>query len=261
MSSVLNDSEIDREKMDKSYGAFTKSHLRNRTNIPKTPETMTLESYINTLNSQRHRVLTVNYDPNISLQALKLGKGVNSNKNSNVKKRYMKLLSEYEQINSQLSNIHKKIDLNNEKIKNNNNSLKKLKQEKKKNQADLVNLLANKESLEEIFKNKVYYSIYYKNNSEPQWLDNEKLKIDEEEEFEIKIDEIQKSEKNTFIEQIISLLREILGKIDENQFLGHLKEKINIAYKVFNCEVNSISKKNQESIVSNFFSRISVFIS
>ena len=69
-----------------------------------------------------------------------------------LKKKHLFIISKYEQIVLLSSDIYKKIEENLNTIKELDNELKKLKEEKKKKQNDIVNYLANKESLEEIYK-------------------------------------------------------------------------------------------------------------
>ena len=60
------------------------------------------------------------------------------------------------QINKELDNLQNKIKINNSKIEQLKKNLKLLKNEKGKQQTDLINLLAKKESLEEIYKNNIF---------------------------------------------------------------------------------------------------------
>ena len=76
------------------------------------------------------------------------------------------ILNEYSIINNKRSKIledlkiiSEKITKNNELIEQNKKQLEELKSEKKRKQNDIVNLLSNKESIEEIYKNKIYFLI------------------------------------------------------------------------------------------------------
>ena len=53
-------------------------------------------------------------------------------------------------------NINERIKNNNKKIEEIKKSLLDLKEEKKQKEADIINLLSNKESIEEIYKNQIY---------------------------------------------------------------------------------------------------------
>ena len=277
MNTNLNISDINKEKINNSHDQIL-GYTKIKRKLPKTPEIQainTKKSYKkNTLNSQKRKISTFSLEHNFYFQPLTLTKEENQNDCYEVLyKKYLIIISKYEQIISELSTINKKLESNNGKLEELKENLKKLKEEKKQKQIDIVDLLSNKESLEEIYKNKVNYLVkskYLKSNrkiSNNEEIDdiahiiteNESFRIDEEIELEIKIDEIKNSDKKKFIEQVINFAEEIL-KNNEDEFNNKLKEKINLAYKVFYNEINSCSL-NVESIVSNFFSRIGVFIS
>ena len=279
MTSKLNVSEVNKEKMNNSQGPLSKFNSKIYQKLAKTPEMLILNNkkkYYkkSTLNSQRRKIPTINLEPNLYFQPLTLNKEDNQNDIYDfLNKKYLITISKYEQIISELSSINKKLDVNIEKAKELKESLKKLKEDKKRKQNDIVNLLSNKESLEEIYKNKVYYLIENKNkvnknldnnNDDAQKIhgttDSEIFKIDEEPELEIKIEEIKRSEKKKFVEQVINFTEDIFQK-NEEIFKIKIKEKIYLAYKVFSNEINSSSTINMDSIVSNFFSRIGVYIS
>ena len=76
-----------------------------------------------------------------------------------IRRKYLFIISKYEKIIEELSNINKKLEENNQKIEELNNGIVKLKEDKKQKQSDIVNYLAKKESLEEIFKNKINYLV------------------------------------------------------------------------------------------------------
>ena len=63
------------------------------------------------------------------------------------------------QIEEEILNINFKIKHNNNEIQEIKIKLINLKQEKKKKQEDIINLLSNKESIEEIYKNEIYFLI------------------------------------------------------------------------------------------------------
>ena len=195
-----------------------------------------------------------------------------------LQRKYLFILSKYEKIVEELSNINKKLEENNKKIEELNNDIKILKDNKKQKQYDIVNYLSNKESLEEIYKNKINYLIKSKKDAKSKSDSNdininlESLKnnnsndfdyynMDEEKEIEIKIEDIKKSDKNKFNEQVINFAEEILNKKDNEELINKIKSKINIAYNIFFSEISSNTQLNLESIVSNFFSRIALYIS
>lgn len=79
-----------------------------------------------------------------------------------LKKKHLFIISKYEQILLVSSDLYKKIEENSKMIEDLDMNLKKLKEEKKKKQADIVNYLSNKESLEEIYKNKLKFLVKQK---------------------------------------------------------------------------------------------------
>ena len=270
----LNISEINREKINNSQDPILKHNPKIRRKIPKTPDIQNINYKKNTQNSQRRKISTYSLEPNSNFQPLTLTKEENQNDYYDILyKKYLITISKYEQIVSELSNINKKLESNSGKLEELKEKLKKLREEKKQKQIDIVNLLSNKESLEEIYKNKIYYLVKKKDLKSNQKIDNideiwenthkitdsESFRIDEEKELEINIDEIKKSEKKKFIEQVINFAEDILQK-NEDEFNNKIKEKINLAYKVFYNEINCCSI-TIDSIVANFFSRIGVFIS
>ena len=137
-----------------------------------------------------------------------------------------------------------------------NNFLNKLKQNKKQKESDIVDLLSNKESLEEIYKSRMYHlrnksqilniknindqnnknqnkkennNIQNKNEKSEQNLntndsieDNNEysqrfstINIFEQNNFEVKLDEIKLSDKKKYEEQVIVFAQELLQKKDD----------------------------------------------
>ncbi len=70
-------------------------------------------------------------------------------------KKYLISKTQYNKIISSISDIEIKLKENNELIDKYNNDLKNIKESKKKKQEEIVELLSNKESLEEIYQNKI----------------------------------------------------------------------------------------------------------
>ena len=81
-------------------------------------------------------------------------------------KKYLISKTQYNKIISSISDIEIKLKENNELIDKYNNDLKNIKETKKKKQEEIVELLSSKESLEEIYQNKIST---FKNN-EPKLL-------------------------------------------------------------------------------------------
>ena len=193
-----------------------------------------------------------------------------------------------------IKNMEERIKNNEKKIEELKNNLTILKEEKNKKQNDIMNLLSNKESLEEIYKNQLYSLNNINNNSSGSnnfnenttlandinnlnnlmndnsviglnsnhnitILDNEILNTDEEN-FKIELKEIKESEKDKFIEQVINMFEDILKKKDEN-INKSITNIIKNSYELFinNNEENN-DENNNEISVMNFFGKISLFI-
>ena len=193
-----------------------------------------------------------------------------------------------------IKNMEERIKNNEKKIEELKNNLTVLKEEKNKKQNDIMNLLSNKESLEEIYKNQLYSLNNINNNSSGSnnfnenttlandinnlnnlmndnsviglnsnhnitILDNEILNTDEEN-FKIELKEIKESEKDKFIEQVINMFEDIYKKKDEsiNKSITNI---IKNSYELFinNNEENN-DENNNEISVMNFFGKISLFI-
>ena len=82
----------------------------------------------------------------------------------------------------------------NEKIKQNENELNdiktnliNLKQEKKKKQEDIINLLSNKESIEEIYKNQIYFLINSNKNIKEDNITNDNKNEDKNNIFNVEL--------------------------------------------------------------------------
>ena len=295
MASEINVSEVS-DKIINSQGPIQKFTYKIR-KIPKTPENIynnnnNIKHYKkNTSNFGKRKISTINLEQNTYFHPLSLTKEENQNDYySTLYKKHLITITKYEQVISELSNTNKKLDDNNDKLEKLKQNLKKLKDNKKQKQSDIVNLLSNKESLEEVYKNKVYYLIENKdlknkkkeNDAEEKdnWAieeglesegnkkdskghipsDSEIYKIDGEEELIIKIEDIKISDKKKFMEQVLNFTEDIFQR-NEDEFNNKIKEKINLAYKVFFTEINSSSSIDNDSIISNFFSRIGVYIS
>jgi len=129
--------------------------------IAKTPEIMYIKG--SSLNSQRLNISNSKLEPINQYKSLTLTKDGNPKNIDNLLyQEYLITNSKYHQIISEIENLNKKIVDGNKKIVKLTENLKKLKEDKKQKQSDIVNLLSNKESLEEIYKNKVSYLIYGK---------------------------------------------------------------------------------------------------
>ena len=195
----------------------------------------------------------------------------------------------YNRMVPELLEINKKINDNNEKIEMLNANLKKMKKEKSQKQKDIVDLLSNKESLEEIYKSKISSLLRNsqilglqfingkknpnernynnKNDTDDNNTDNldynpcSSIALFKENNYEVNINEIKLSDKNKFEEQVIIFTSDILQKNNDDEINDKLKEKIKKAYDMFNLEVSSPTEIEPDTIINNFFTRISLFIS
>ena len=168
-------------------------------------------------------------------------------------------------LQKKLININNNININIKSIEKLKNSLNILKLEKNNKKSDIVNLLSNKESLDEIYNN---YIDYLKNKNKGNKLNDKKfnniksnpLDNQDEDAFEILISEIKEIDLNKFIEQTFNLIEEIFENPNQ-QLKLELKEIINKSYSLFNEAISSSPFLDTYSIVSNFFLRISLFLS
>ena len=175
------------------------------------------------------------------------------------------ILTTKEEIKSQMAEINSKINENLSLIENLKKLLNELKSEKNKKKLEIVNLLSNRESVDEIYKNYIEY-FKSKNRSNKKNKNRAKKEIknpfenQDEDAFEILISEIKQIDLIKFIDQSLNLIEEILDK-PKRQLKLELKEVINKSFSIFNNETNMSSFLDTYSIVSNFFLRISIFIS
>ena len=182
----------------------------------------------------------------------------NFNTNTNI------IAREIEKIQSQLKEINSKINININSIETLKISLNKIKAAKNKKKAEIVNLLSNRESVDEIYKNYIEF-IKSKNHSNKKNKRKKKeiknpFENQDEDAFEILISEIKQIDVIKFIDQSLNLIEEILDN-PKRQLKLELKEVINKSFSIFNNETNMSSFLDTYSIVSNFFLRISIFIS
>ena len=163
------------------------------------------------------------------------------------------------------SNINNNIIMNNNSIEKLKHSLNILKLEKNNKKLEIVNLLSNKESLDEIYNN---YIDYLKNKNRGNKIKYKKLynikqnpfDNQDEDAFEILISEIKEIDLNKFIEQTFNFIEEIFDNPNQQMKIS-LKEIINKSFSLFNNEISSSLFIDTYSVVSNFFLRISIFLS
>ena len=146
--------------------------------------------------------------------------------------------------------INNKIKNNDNEINNINIQLINLKQEKKRKKTDIINLLSNKESIEEIYRNQLYVFINKIKNQNS-------LNIEKEKNFKVELIDIKESDQNKFIEQIINLVNDIF-KSKNSDINNSITNIINEQYRLLN--ENDIDKMN-DLFLNNFFANISLYIS
>ena len=201
-----------------------------------------------------------------------------------------------------IKNINERIKNNKVKIEECKKKLAELKEEKKKRQGDIMNLLSNKESIEEIYKNQIYSltntnynnntgangnnnynentaslandinnlnnlmndnSAIHLNSNHNLTIDNEISNTDEDN-FKIAFKEIKESEQPKYVEQVINMFEDIFKKKDEN-INESISDIINNSYLLFINNDNNNNTldndvNNNEISVTNFFSKMSLFI-
>ena len=174
------------------------------------------------------------------------------------------ILQEIKKIKSKLKEVNNKININKNSIETLKISLNKIKKEKNEKKEEIVNLLSNRESVDEIYKNYIDFiksqnRLNKKNKRKKKEIKNP-FENQDEDAFEILISEIKQIDLIKFIEQSMNLIEEILDN-PKRQLKLELKEIINKSFSIFNKETNMSNFLDTYSIVSNFFLRISIFIS
>ena len=99
-------------------------------------------------------------------------------------------------------------------------------------------------------------SMIHLNSNHNITLDNEILNTDEDN-FKIPLVEIKESDQNKYIEQVISMFEDIFKKKDENIYTS-IANIVNNSYELF--IKNNNEEENEDLTVTNFFSKISLFI-
>ena len=173
--------------------------------------------------------------------------------------------STQDKIKSLLKEIESKLNTNLNSIETVKNSLNKLKSEKNQKKSEIVNLLSNKESVEEIYKNYIEYlksrnRLNKKNKISHKKQIKNPFENQDEDAFEILISEIKQIDLLRFLEQSMNLVEEIFENPTKELKL-ELRDVINKSYNIFNNEINISNFIDTYSVVSNFFLRISIFLS
>ena len=180
-------------------------------------------------------------------------------------KNYLISKTQYNKIISSLSDIEIKLRENNALIDKYNNDLNNLKQTKKKKQEEIVELLSNKESLEEIYQDKIsnfkingQKSITEKNDIiNGQNINNENVNENGEEHTNPNTNDSNNSNEENK-ENDTHKKKESSTSSSSGSISSENNNPIEI--KLNDVETNSLENDAQTSIV-NFFLRISEFIS
>ena len=227
------------------------------------------------INSQNFQTSMTSIENSMSFNELKKNK--EECNGSSLYKKYLLSKTQYNQKISEIADINNKYIQNQNEIKRLEKYLEKLKQEKNEKKSNIIDLLSQKESLEEIYKLKLF-SLYKKNindnnnniNGQIQEIKKEKkmknwkiknkpnltlnnidngndtleanpfetINIINDDEVEIQLDDIKKSNQQKYEEQVISLAEEFLQKKD-TEMNNKLIAKIKFGYQIFFLETNS----------------------
>ena len=229
------------------------------------------------------------------------------NDNYMLYKKYLIAKTQYNKKISEIADINNRIIQNKNEVEKCQNYLVKLKEEKQAKKTLIIDLISEKESLEEIYKLKLFSlnkkrivdkdkivngqdtensinikhkdttkNIKNKNNISINInsIDNKNngddgslvvnpfttINIMNDDEIEIQLDDIKKSDPKKYEEQVLNIAEEFLQKKDM-EMNNKLIEKIKFGYQIFNLETSSYTCIKQDNIISNFFSRASSIIS
>ena len=143
------------------------------------------------------------------------------------------ILQEIKKIKSKLKEVNNKININKNSIETLKISLNKIKKEKNEKKEEIVNLLSNRESVDEIYKNYIDFiksqnRLNKKNKRKKKEIKNP-FENQDEDAFEILISEIKQIDLIKFIDQSMNLIEEILDN-PKRQLKLELKEIIHIIY-------------------------------
>jgi hypothetical protein len=181
--------------------------------------------------------------------------------NEKLYKEYIMMKNNKNRASDVIKNINEKIKLNKNKIEEISNKLLELKEEKNKKNEELINLLSSKESIEENYKNQIYFNVYNPiklNNSNNKNIQKIENGISDETTFKIDINDIKESDSNLYKEQVLALLDDIDikndGKINQSIF-NIIKNSYDTILK------NNQSIKDKDKMTNNFFSKLSLFLS
>ena len=211
---------------------------------------------------------------------------------------YIIIKNKKNQIIDKIKNLNIRIKINKIKVEEIKKKLANLRKEKKQKQAEIVNLLSNKESIEEIYTNQIYLltnhlcgnansnNIFNENNilnNDINNLTNISIKNDmndnstinlnsmhnitiadneilnnDEDNFKISLSEIKESDQNIYNKQVKNMFADIF-KIKDDKINSSIQNIINNSYELY-INKNADENENNEVVVDNFFTKISLFI-
>ena len=287
---------IQGSNLNKSYQIPSKDIKFNKLNINSSlnPPSLNTDKN-NSLNEQflqpkKELIETLNNDD--------LQKG--EDENVSIFNEYIIIKNKKNQIIDKIKNINIRIKINKLKVEEIKKKLANLKEDKKQKQAEIVNLLSNKESIEEIYINQIHLltnhlcsnannnntfnennilnndinnltNISIKNDMNDNSTinlnimhnitiaDNEILNNDEDN-FKISLSEVKESDQNIYNKQVKNMFEEIF-KIKDDKINSSIQNIINNSYELYiNKIIDENENENNEMVVENFFTKISLFI-
>jgi hypothetical protein len=191
--------------------------------------------------------------------------------NNSLYKKYLTSKTRYNKLVSEIEYVDNKIKENTKLIENLSNDLSKLKEEKKEKDATLLDLLSNKESLEEMYKINIAslksnfkydptkLMVQAKDIQNDPVIASSTKNILDNNKVEITTKDIELSDREQFLNQVTSFTDEIAYKKDMD-IKNRLNQKLNVGYQRFFSEINSPVPIESSKIVENFISKISIFI-
>ena len=185
----INTIRIIESKRRKSGQVNNPVKIRKVNKTPESSNNNRTHQNIRDMHSQTLQNSTISFD-RTSTSIHRLFKNKEEFNNYMFYKKYYNSRKQYQKIITQLSDIENRIKENNEKINKMKKYLIKLKLNKKQKQTDIVNLLSNKESLEEIYKSKMSHL-----KNKPQIYDINKPNVNDAKNNEKK-DKNENNEKN-----------------------------------------------------------------
>jgi len=246
---------------------------------------------------------SLNTDKNISFNDQFFQQNGNSLKdedeNESKFNEYIIIKNKRNQTIDKIKNINIRIKINKLKIGEIKKKLTNLREEKKQKEADIVNLLSNKESIEEIYTNQIYLltnhlcgspnnNIFNENNILNNDINNltnisikndmndnstinlnsmhnitiadNEILINDEGNFKISLNEIKESDQNIYNKQVKNMFEQLF-KIKDEKINSSIDNIINNSYKLYiNKNTEENGNENNEVVVYNFITKISLFI-